>query len=60
MKPTIRRVLGVAMVLLTSVPGFAQTQFHVFPQFADGKASDGTYYRSTLTVLPWSGGTPPT
>jgi hypothetical protein len=24
--------------------------YHVFPQFADGRASDGTYYRSTLMI----------
>jgi hypothetical protein len=57
MKPTIFSVL--AGMLLTAVSGFSQSQFHVFPQFADGRAPDGTYYRSTITVLPWSGGSPP-
>jgi hypothetical protein len=51
--------LALTALLLSPLPVFSQSQFHVFPQFADGRAADGTYYRSTLTVLPWSGGTPP-
>jgi len=58
MKLTVLSVL--AAVLLTSVPAFSQSQFHVFPQFADGRSPDGTYYRSTITILPWSGAAAPT
>ena len=50
---------ALAVVFLSAALSQAQSQFHVFPQFADGRAADGTYYRSTLTVLPWSAGTPP-
>jgi hypothetical protein len=57
MKPGIFSLLAV--LLLTSVPAFSQSLFHIFPQFADGRSPDGTYYRSTITVLPWSAGTPP-
>jgi hypothetical protein len=53
------RTFAILYALLLPLSAFAQSQFHVFPQFADGRAADGTYYRSTLTVLPWSGGTPP-
>lgn len=31
----------------------AQDKNHIFPQFADGKFSDGTYYQSTVMILPW-------
>src|SRR5258706_1586323 len=46
---------ALAIVLLTSIPAFSQALFHVFPQFADGRSPDGTYYRSTIMVVPWSG-----
>jgi hypothetical protein len=32
---------------------FAQEKFQVFPQIADGVLADGTYYKSTLMILPW-------
>ena len=59
MKPTTLPALAVVTVLLVSAPAFSQAQFHVFPQFADGRAADGTYYRSTLVILPWSGAAAP-
>jgi hypothetical protein len=31
----------------------AQSMSHIFPQFADGRLSDGSYYRSTIMILPW-------
>ena len=56
MKLPMLSVLAVLTALLVAPsPAFSQAQFHVFPQFADGRASDGTYYRSTITILPWSG-----
>jgi len=57
----MKYVFYVALIaaLLSPLPALSQSQFHVFPQFADGRAADGTYYRSTLTVLPWSGAGPP-
>jgi hypothetical protein len=30
--------------------GVTASKYHVFPQFADGKFSDGAYYRTTLTI----------
>jgi len=52
--------LALAAILLTPLPAFSQEMFHIFPQFADGRSSDGTYYRSTITILPWSGAAAPT
>jgi hypothetical protein len=37
----------------------AQATFNIFPQFADGRFGDGTYYRSTLMILPWFEGDAP-
>jgi len=39
-------------------PGTAASAYHVFPQFADGRFSDGTYYRTTrMYVNPNPSGT---
>src|SRR4030095_16898028 len=44
------------LVLLNSTSGEAQTASstasttHLFPQFADGRLTDGTYYRTTLMI----------
>ena len=43
--------LGVLAFCTTVVE--AQNNFHVFPQFADGRFNDGTYYRMALNILPW-------
>ena len=58
-RSTLPMLAAVTTLMLASSPAFSQSLFHVFPQFADGKAADGTYYRSTLTVLPLSSGFPP-
>src|SRR4051812_5491512 len=41
------------MLMLMGGTAFAQDTFHVFPQIADGVAPDGSYYKSTVRVLPW-------
>src|SRR5262245_52392091 len=54
----MRTTLAVVIGLLTSLSAWAQTQpasttaatYHVFPQFADGRFNDGTYYRTTLII----------
>jgi hypothetical protein len=50
--------LCAAFVLAQSISGEAQTvdasptasTAHLFPQFADGRFTDGTYYRTTLMI----------
>ncbi len=34
----------------TTTPGTASA-YHVFPQFADGRLSDGSYYRTTIMIV---------
>src|SRR5262245_11609287 len=34
----------------SEVPSRYLATYHIFPQFADGRLSDGTYYRTTLTL----------
>ena len=46
-------VLCVLFLGAMSTPTAAQGTFHVFPQFADGTFSDGSFFRSTLTIAPW-------
>ena len=46
-------LVAILVTLTLAAPLQAQTTFHVFPQFADGAFSDGTFYRSTLNVTPW-------
>jgi hypothetical protein len=55
--PNIQRTLSrslslVALLLALTELLSAQDTFHVFPQVADGRFSDGSFYRSTITVLP--------
>src|SRR5690242_19807684 len=45
-------VVGM-LAVLGARPAFSQDTFHVFPQVADGRFSDGTFYKSTLMVLPF-------
>lgn len=52
MKRTVRSVAVCVLVLGLARLGNAQSTFHVFPQVADGGFEDGTFYRSTLMVLP--------
>jgi len=41
----------VTLLITVTIPTSATAAtFHVFPQFADGRASDGSYYRTTLMV----------
>jgi hypothetical protein len=41
----------LTLSITLSVPTSATANtYHVFPQFADGRASDGSYYRTTLMV----------
>jgi hypothetical protein len=47
------RLFITCAVILVSLPAQAQDAFHVFPQIADGYLPDGTYFRSTLAVIPW-------
>ena len=47
-------MLSVSFVQFLSLSAAAQSDFHVFPQIADGRFSDGSFYTSTLTVTPWS------
>jgi len=51
-RKTLGAFFSAAFLLLPALPAVAQNTFHVFPQIADGRADDGTYYRSTLMVLP--------
>lgn len=60
MKPTKLSALAIVLFLLVPASAFSQEMFHIFPQFADGRSEDGTYYRSTITILPWSGAAAPT
>jgi hypothetical protein len=52
---TVKRSL--ALLVFVGLTDFALAQndgrawTHVFPQFVDGKFSDGTYYRSTLSLI---------
>lgn len=44
------------LLLLVSISGtsaFAQEKFFIFPQVADGRFPDGTYYRSQINVQQW-------
>lgn len=49
----MKHLAVLVLFLGFALPAAAQETFHVFPQFADGRFQDGTFYRSTLTVLPW-------
>src|SRR5947207_11830634 len=51
-------VLSVLMLSGSEVLS-AQATFNIFPQFADGRFTDSTYYRSTLMILPWFEGDAP-
>jgi len=47
------RVLFPAVFLVCAGQAlYGQDTTHIFPQVADGGFSDGTFYKSTLTVLP--------
>jgi hypothetical protein len=52
-------LFAVAFVVLTPL-AHAQSMLTVFPQVADGVFSDGSYYKTTLTILPWFETSPPT
>src|SRR5262245_34121264 len=51
-------VVSLTLILLAPARANAQNEvpsrylatYHIFPQFADGRLSDGSYYRTTLTV----------
>lgn len=43
-----------SVLLLSAIHGFAQSRVHIFPQFIDGRAADGSSFRSTLTITPWT------
>jgi hypothetical protein len=46
-----RTLVLVLLYLLTPFSVFGQSYYHLFPQFADGKFSDGSFYRSSLLVM---------
>lgn len=51
----MRRIACVGLLaLIFAAPLYSQANFQIFPQFVDGRLSDGSYYRSTLTLVPWS------
>jgi hypothetical protein len=56
----MKRTVGAALPILFLVLGLSQSlnaqPFHVFPQVADGRFSDGSFYRSTLMILTNGGG----
>src|SRR5688572_339080 len=52
-KLRLTAALFLLMMSISAVPAFAQNTVHTFPQIADGQFSDGSYYRSTIMVLPW-------
>jgi hypothetical protein len=57
---TILRTFAVAgALLLGRAEGLTQSTVHFFPQFVDGKAADGSHFRSTLTIMPWTAGSSP-
>jgi hypothetical protein len=43
----------VGLILLSTTTSPAQAVFQVFPQIADGRFDDGTYYQSTVMVVSW-------
>jgi hypothetical protein len=54
-RATSAATAAFTLLFIASLPAAAQDRFHLFPQFADGGAPGGSYFRSTLTILPWSG-----
>ncbi len=48
----MKKWIMICLFLIT-IDAYSQERFHVFPQFADGRFPDGSYYRSTITILPW-------
>jgi hypothetical protein len=54
MRTTFRICAVISVLLLSSVHGFSQSKVHVFPQFVDGRNGDGSSFRSTLTIMPWT------
>lgn len=48
-----RLILSSIFLVVFSASAFAQEKLFVFPQFADGRFPDGTYYRSTLVLQAW-------
>jgi hypothetical protein len=48
----MKAIAVLAAILLFANLASAQDTFHVFPQIADGVASDKTYYKSTFLILP--------
>jgi hypothetical protein len=48
-----RTLFLVVFWLSSSQLVFAQNKINVFPQVADGVFGDGTYYKSSFTILPW-------
>ncbi len=52
---TMRYAVSISIVLLLFVfvnSASAQSQTNVFPQVADGVASDGSFYKTTFMILP--------
>ncbi|PYS29572.1 MAG: hypothetical protein DMG11_08500 [Acidobacteria bacterium] len=49
------RFTGIAFTTIPAVNrsalGATASTYHVFPQFADGRAGDGTYYRTTVMIV---------
>src|SRR5262245_15164707 len=59
MKLLVRSCALMAFLLWFAMPGLAPRRFHICPQFADGRAADGSSFRSTLTITPWTAGSSP-
>lgn len=53
----MRRIAMLILIVVGLAPAaIAQEfpeEFHIFPQFVDGRFPDGYYYRSTLMITPW-------
>src|ERR1051325_8992794 len=52
MRVLFRVFLLTTVILSAGQLMYGQDTTHIFPQVADGAFSDGTFYKSTLTVLP--------
>ena len=50
----IQRLAAVViLVFALQSPGWAQSDFHIIAQVADGSFADGSSYKTTFTIIPW-------
>ncbi len=47
--------LAAVFILVVALhsPVWAQSDFHIISQVADGVLADGTFYKTTFVILPW-------